>query len=77
MRVLEPGELKEGDTLELVERKYPKWTLYTIGDKLYGSAGALPATWAKWSGTLELALFSLFSVAHFIHITRIGGVERV
>merc|ERR1719199_304375 len=53
LRVLEPGEMQEGDRLELVTRLHPKWTLKTIGDKLYGQAGPLPKDWAKWSGTLE------------------------
>ncbi len=51
--MLETGEISEGDTLELVERPYPKWTLHTVGDKLYGSAGELPKDWAKWSGTVD------------------------
>ena len=64
MRVLENGELKEGDRLELVERKYPKWTLHTIGDKLYGQAGALPKDWAKWGGTLD-ELVELSNIEEF------------
>eukprot|EP00747_Dinoflagellata_sp_TGD_P094384 gnl/TRDRNA2_/TRDRNA2_166096_c0_seq2.p1 gnl/TRDRNA2_/TRDRNA2_166096_c0~~gnl/TRDRNA2_/TRDRNA2_166096_c0_seq2.p1 ORF type:complete len:355 (-),score=47.22 gnl/TRDRNA2_/TRDRNA2_166096_c0_seq2:341-1405(-) len=52
-RVLEAGHVCEGDSLELVERKHPKWTLQAVGDKLYGNAGPLPKDWANWSGSLD------------------------
>lgn len=51
--MLEVGEVAEGDGIQLVKRIHPKWTLHTVGDKLYGQAGALPATWANWKGTIE------------------------
>lgn len=52
-RVLEVGEVAEGDTIQLVKRIHPMWTLHTVGDKLYGAAGPLPKDWAKWTGSLE------------------------
>jgi MOSC domain-containing protein YiiM len=35
-RVLEPGEVRAGDTLDLVERPYPEWPLASLFALLIG-----------------------------------------
>ena len=35
-RVLEPGEVRAGDTLTLVERRYPEWPLASLFGLLIG-----------------------------------------
>ena len=49
----EGGKVCVGDTVELVHRPYPKWTLKLLGDKLYGQAKGQPRDWAQWIGTDE------------------------
>jgi len=40
VRVLNPGELRDGDALTIVERPFPEWTLERVSTLLYGMEGA-------------------------------------
>mmetsp|Transcript_33838 Transcript_33838/g.108005 ORF Transcript_33838/g.108005 Transcript_33838/m.108005 type:complete len:304 (+) Transcript_33838:62-973(+) len=64
VRVLAPGELRDGDELRVVERPHPQWSLGRVSRLLYGMEGAcdppggyaLPTTreqvLSRWQGTL-------------------------
>jgi MOSC domain-containing protein YiiM len=39
VKVLAPGELRDGDELHVVERPYPQWTLRRVSELLYGLEG--------------------------------------
>jgi MOSC domain-containing protein YiiM len=55
-RVLDAGDIAVGDTVELVERPHPDWTLKRVGDLLYGQAAVHPDTFMKgeaWSGSAD------------------------
>jgi MOSC domain-containing protein YiiM len=50
-RVVREGKLRVGDTLTLVARPHPQWTVKRIGDMLYSGGGVAPEAWPNWQGT--------------------------
>eukprot|EP00455_Lapot_gusevi_P024410 TRINITY_DN2538_c0_g1_i2.p1 TRINITY_DN2538_c0_g1~~TRINITY_DN2538_c0_g1_i2.p1 ORF type:complete len:315 (-),score=38.44 TRINITY_DN2538_c0_g1_i2:27-971(-) len=61
-RVLsEEGTIKAGDRIELVERKYPKWTLENISDAVYGTMSNLSYHVKEWHRPME-ELFELVNM---------------
>ncbi len=53
LRVLSPGVVTRGDTLVLVERPHPTWTMRRVSDLLYGAPEFSGRSVAKWRGTVE------------------------
>jgi MOSC domain-containing protein YiiM len=39
LRVIETGEVERGDTLTLIERPFPKWTIEAVNDVAYSRGG--------------------------------------
>ena len=50
-RVLTPGEIGSGDSLRLVRRVHPQWSLRTVSHLLYSEAEDSAYTIAAWPGT--------------------------
>ena len=59
--------MKVGDTLSLVARPYPKWSVKRIGDLLYSGGGVPTEAWANWDGTRE-ELQELLEMPELAHI---------
>lgn len=66
-RVIRAGKMKVGDTLSLVARPYPKWSVKRIGDLLYSGGGVPTEAWANWGGTRE-ELQELLEMPELAHI---------
>ena len=61
-RVLQPGTLAKGDRLTLMRRPHPEWSLYRVGQLIYGGSGADQQP--VWRGT-EAERHALLSIPEF------------